>query len=36
LENNTWRVGGVGGGQEPRETILECAVREAQEELSTQ
>jgi 8-oxo-dGTP pyrophosphatase MutT (NUDIX family) len=35
LETNTWRVGGVGGGQEVGETILECAVREAQEELST-
>jgi 8-oxo-dGTP pyrophosphatase MutT (NUDIX family) len=35
LENNTWRVGGVGGGQELGETIIECAVREAQEELST-
>src|SRR5262249_25476858 len=35
LENNTWRVGGVGGGQELGETIVECAIREAQEELST-
>jgi 8-oxo-dGTP pyrophosphatase MutT (NUDIX family) len=27
------RVGGVGGGQEPRENIWECALREAHEEL---
>jgi 8-oxo-dGTP pyrophosphatase MutT (NUDIX family) len=27
------RVGGVGGGQEPGETIWECAEREAQEEI---
>jgi 8-oxo-dGTP pyrophosphatase MutT (NUDIX family) len=35
FENDTWRVGGVGGGQELGETIVECAAREAQEELST-
>jgi 8-oxo-dGTP pyrophosphatase MutT (NUDIX family) len=29
-----WRVGGVGGGQEVGETIWECALREAREELS--
>jgi ADP-ribose pyrophosphatase YjhB (NUDIX family) len=28
------RVGGVGGGQEPGETIVQCALREAREELS--
>lgn len=28
------RIGGVGGGQEPGETILDCAHREAREELS--
>jgi 8-oxo-dGTP pyrophosphatase MutT (NUDIX family) len=28
-----WRLGGVGGGQEPGETIWECARREAREEL---
>jgi len=27
------RVGGVGGGQEPRENIWECALREAHEEV---
>lgn len=27
------RLGGVGGGQEPGESIIECAVREAKEEL---
>lgn len=32
--NNMLRIGAVGGGQEPGETILECAKREAQEELS--
>ncbi|MBV9168697.1 MAG: NUDIX domain-containing protein [Chloroflexi bacterium] len=30
----TLRVGGVGGGQEPGESIVECARREAYEELS--
>lgn len=29
-----WRVGGVGGGQEPGETVWQCAEREAAEELS--
>jgi 8-oxo-dGTP pyrophosphatase MutT (NUDIX family) len=29
------RVGGVGGGQEIGETIVECALREAKEELET-
>lgn len=28
------RIGGVGGGQEPDETLLQCALREAEEELS--
>lgn len=28
----TLRVGGVGGGQKPRETVWDCAVREAYEE----
>jgi len=28
-----WRVGGVSGGQKPGETIWECALREAREEL---
>lgn len=28
-----WRVGGVGGGQEPGETVWQCALREAAEEL---
>ncbi|QBD83051.1 NUDIX domain-containing protein [Ktedonosporobacter rubrisoli] len=32
----TWRVGGVGGGQEPNETVWQCAQREAREELSTE
>jgi 8-oxo-dGTP pyrophosphatase MutT (NUDIX family) len=32
LERSALRVGGVGGGQEPGETIWECAVREALEE----
>lgn len=36
LEEGAWlRVGGVGGGQEPGETIAECALREAEEELGT-
>jgi 8-oxo-dGTP pyrophosphatase MutT (NUDIX family) len=34
LEDKALRVGGVGGGQEPGETIWECAVREALEEVS--
>jgi 8-oxo-dGTP pyrophosphatase MutT (NUDIX family) len=33
LEGTALRVGGVGGGQEPGETIWECAVREAREEV---
>jgi 8-oxo-dGTP pyrophosphatase MutT (NUDIX family) len=33
LDGLAWRVGGVGGGQEPGETINECALREAREEL---
>lgn len=33
LDGVAWRVGGVGGGQEPDETICECAQREAREEL---
>lgn len=33
LEGTALRVGGVGGGQEPGETIWECAVREALEEV---
>lgn len=32
--NNVLRVGAVGGGQEPGESIVECAIREATEELS--
>jgi len=35
LGKDTWREGGVGGGQQQGETIVECAVREAHEELST-
>ena len=31
----TWRVGGVGGGQEAGESLVACALREAREELST-
>ncbi|MBP3039554.1 NUDIX domain-containing protein [Bacillaceae bacterium Marseille-Q3522] len=34
LEGRSLRIGGVGGGQEPDETIRECAAREAKEELS--
>jgi 8-oxo-dGTP pyrophosphatase MutT (NUDIX family) len=35
LGDGTWlRVGGVGGGCEPGETLVDCALREAQEELS--
>lgn len=30
------RIGGVGGGQEPGETLPECALREAKEELGTE
>lgn len=33
-EQNFLRIGLIGGGQEPGETILECAIREAKEELS--
>jgi 8-oxo-dGTP pyrophosphatase MutT (NUDIX family) len=33
LEGTALRVGGVGGGQEPGETIWECAAREALEEV---
>lgn len=33
-ENNVLRIGAVGGGQEPGESIVECAIREAAEELS--
>lgn len=33
---NYLRIGLVGGGQEPEESILECAIREAKEELSIQ
>ena len=33
LEGAALRVGGVGGGQEPGETIWECAAREAREEV---
>ena len=33
LEGTALRVGGVGGGQEPGETIWECAAREAFEEI---
>jgi 8-oxo-dGTP pyrophosphatase MutT (NUDIX family) len=36
LDGNGLRVGGVGGGQEPGETIWECAVREAFEETGSQ
>lgn len=35
-KSRTWRTGGVGGGQEPEETIWECAMREAREELCTE
>jgi 8-oxo-dGTP pyrophosphatase MutT (NUDIX family) len=35
LDGGDWlRVGGVGGGCEPAETLVDCALREAQEELS--
>lgn len=30
------RIGGVGGGQEPDETLMECALREAKEELGSE
>jgi 8-oxo-dGTP pyrophosphatase MutT (NUDIX family) len=33
---NMLRIGAVGGGQEPLESILDCALREAKEELSVQ
>jgi 8-oxo-dGTP pyrophosphatase MutT (NUDIX family) len=32
LKGTVWRVGGVGGGQEPGETVWDCALREAREE----
>ncbi|SFG09676.1 NUDIX domain-containing protein [Planifilum fulgidum] len=32
LKGTAWRVGGVGGGQEPGETVWDCALREAREE----
>jgi 8-oxo-dGTP pyrophosphatase MutT (NUDIX family) len=32
-KDSHWRVGGVGGGQEPGEDIWQCALREALEEL---
>ncbi|PTX58323.1 NUDIX domain-containing protein [Melghirimyces profundicolus] len=32
LQSTTCRIGGVGGGQEPGETLKECALREAEEE----
>jgi hypothetical protein len=35
MENTCWRVGGVGGGQELGESVWDCALREAKEELST-
>jgi 8-oxo-dGTP pyrophosphatase MutT (NUDIX family) len=35
LANTSWRIGGVGGGQEPNESIVECARREAREEIQT-
>lgn len=33
LAGSAWRVGGVGGGQEPGETVWQCALREAAEEV---
>jgi 8-oxo-dGTP pyrophosphatase MutT (NUDIX family) len=36
LDGGAWlRVGGVGGGQERGETVVQCALREAEEELGT-
>ncbi|MEF3301893.1 NUDIX domain-containing protein [Paenibacillus sp. GYB003] len=35
LGSDVLRIGGVGGGQEPGETIAECALREAKEELGS-
>lgn len=36
LGEGTLRIGGVGGGQEPGETLEQCALREAREELGTE
>jgi 8-oxo-dGTP pyrophosphatase MutT (NUDIX family) len=36
LQGKAWRVGGVGGGQEPGESIWECSTREAFEEIGVE
>lgn len=36
IRKESWRIGGVGGGQEAGETIWDCALREAREELCTE
>lgn len=36
MSDRVLRIGGVGGGQEPEETMPACALREAREELATE